>query len=390
MEFMSVRQAAGSWGVTMRQVQLYLKENRINGAVRPGRDWLIPAGAVKPLSKRERVPERLLSSELFELLEVTIKPKPYDDPDAILKTTKEERIRLQFESELAYLRGDFEQIKICYQKTCDDDASRLRIGSIAIAAAISTGDYQLYLQVEDHLNNIIRTTKHEGVKAFAELSISNAYLGAFVPALVPDWLKSGDFTLIHDKVKPDAIYKRAKYFQVIGSFELMLTIAETAGCFLNLKQGLNFHDIYFLVVCAIACCALGRTEEAKRWLSEALSIAMPHGFITPFAESATLFGGILEQLLQQEYPDYIEAIINQWKNTCKNWLIFHNRFAKDNCSLILSLREYQIAIMAARGASNSDIAGHFHISEGRLKAIMHEIYGKLFIKSRKELVAYVL
>jgi len=131
-------------------------------------------------------------------------------------------------------------------------------------------------------------------------------------------------------------------------------------------------------------------KEAKRWLSDAISIGMPHGFITPFAESATWFGGLLEQLLLQEYPDYFEIVISQWKSTCKNWLVFHNRFAKDNCTLILSLREYQIAIMAARGASNSVIAGHFHISEGRLKAIMHEIYGKLFIKSRKELAKYVL
>ena len=390
MEYISVRKAAEKWGVTMRQVQFYLKGNRIDGAVRPGRDWLIPADSKKPIPKRDHPPESSLSSDLANLIEATTIPMPHDDPYLILDTITEERERVHYECELAYLRGDFEQIKSIYKRTQGDKASRLRAGSIAIAAAISTGDYPFYLQIEDHLKHIIRTTEYDDVKAFAELSLSNAYLGALAPDMIPDWLKTGDFTLIHNRVKPDAVYKRAKYFQATNKPELMLTISETARCLSSLEEGLRFHDIYFHVLCAIACCALGRIKEARRWLSDAIAIALPSGFITPFAESATQFGGLLEQFLEQDYPDYYEKVLNQWKRTCKNWLVYHNRFTKDNCTLILSLREYQIAIMAARGASNSDIAGHFHISEGRLKAIMHEIYGKLFVKSRKELAAYIL
>jgi len=52
MEYMTVRQAAEKWGVTPRQVQVFLKAGRIPGAVQPARDWLIPNDAIKPVDRR--------------------------------------------------------------------------------------------------------------------------------------------------------------------------------------------------------------------------------------------------------------------------------------------------------------------------------------------------
>jgi len=53
MDYITVRQTAKKWGVSMRQVQLYLKAGRIPGAVRPGHDWLIPKDAQKPEDGRK-------------------------------------------------------------------------------------------------------------------------------------------------------------------------------------------------------------------------------------------------------------------------------------------------------------------------------------------------
>jgi len=53
MDYITVRQAAEKWGVTPRQVQVFLKDGRIPGAVQPARDWLIPADAVKPEDRRK-------------------------------------------------------------------------------------------------------------------------------------------------------------------------------------------------------------------------------------------------------------------------------------------------------------------------------------------------
>jgi excisionase family DNA binding protein len=47
-EYMTVRQAAEKWNVTMRRVQQLCERGRIDGLIRPGREWLIPADAQKP------------------------------------------------------------------------------------------------------------------------------------------------------------------------------------------------------------------------------------------------------------------------------------------------------------------------------------------------------
>ena len=55
MEFVSVRATAERWGVSVRNVQRLLKEERIHGAYKCSGCWMIPADAPKPDDpRRER------------------------------------------------------------------------------------------------------------------------------------------------------------------------------------------------------------------------------------------------------------------------------------------------------------------------------------------------
>lgn len=53
MDYITVRQAAENWDVSIRQVQALLKAGRIPGAIQPARDWLIPKEATKPEDLRK-------------------------------------------------------------------------------------------------------------------------------------------------------------------------------------------------------------------------------------------------------------------------------------------------------------------------------------------------
>jgi len=95
----------------------------------------------------EGKPDKSLSDELNYMIEATAIPVPVNNPDEILNILNEDRLRLHFESELAYLRGDFEKVIDCFHKTEGDDASKIRACSLTIAAAISSGNYSLYLSM---------------------------------------------------------------------------------------------------------------------------------------------------------------------------------------------------------------------------------------------------
>jgi len=52
MDYMSVREAADKWGVSVRWVQKLCEINRIEGVLRFGRAWMIPKDAKKPIDTR--------------------------------------------------------------------------------------------------------------------------------------------------------------------------------------------------------------------------------------------------------------------------------------------------------------------------------------------------
>ncbi len=52
--FITVQEAAEKWDVTPRQVQILCKNNRIPGATRMSRIWIIPEDAPKPTMSRRK------------------------------------------------------------------------------------------------------------------------------------------------------------------------------------------------------------------------------------------------------------------------------------------------------------------------------------------------
>lgn len=392
MQYISVEKAATQWGITPRQVQRLLAADRIPGAQKLGREWMIPADAAKPGHPRrgEYTQRQSLAADFAQVLAAASIPVPRGHPDAVLASAGGERIRRIHEGSLAYARGDFARTAHCFRQNEGDTAAQLCAAPLMIAAAISLGDYPLYAETETFLKDIVRTSGDAGVSAFAELALAGGYLGAMAPNMVPEWLKAGDFSALPLPARPDAAYKRAKYFQCIGAYPSMLDVAQTALGLVQSAHEISFPATYLGLLCAAACFAMDRLDEAKRWLLDAMRDNLPHGFIAPIAEVMPLFGGLAEQCLRAEYPAQYGAVTALWERAFANWLAFHNRFTKENITLILPLRDYEMALLAARGVPYAEIAKKYGVSPGRLQNIMQEICEKLYISSKKELSQYIL
>jgi DNA-binding CsgD family transcriptional regulator len=290
---------------------------------------------------------------------------------------------------LTYSRGNYEHVKQVFQNSGEDDALKFCISVIAIAAAISTGDYPMYLKIEAFLKDIIAADIDPVITACAELALANGYLGAGAPNMVPGWLKDGDFSTLPPQARMNATLMRAWYFKWQGKYDAMLAVAQTALVFCSYQAVFTHEDIYLQLMCAHAHYALDQEEDAKTILRTAMSKNLPLNIITPFVESLYFMGGFIERILEQEYPQYYDTIIEQWNRIYANWLAFHNRFTKDNITTILTLREYHIAMLASQRVPRAKIARQFNISLGRLNNVMAVIYGKLHISSQAELSDYV-
>lgn len=352
---------------------------------------MIPVDATKPVVSHrvKRQPEPSLAAELSNLIEAAARPLPVDHPEGVLESISEPRLRRQVEAELAYLRGDFKQTMGCFTAAGRDEAAKIYVAPMAIAAAISRGDYPFYSTIDAYLKGVIQTHPGTVMATYAELSLATAAVSSIAANMAPDWLKNGNFSAIPTPLKPYTLYLQAKYFQSLGRFEPMLAVAQTVLALHPGTPGITMVDIYLRLTCAVACHGLERRNQAKHYLLEAMAMALPHGFISPFAESLTAFGGLLEQCLTEAFPDYYAAVIGQWQGTWRNWISFHNQFTKNNITDILTLREFHIATLVARRVPYTKIAAENGISVGRLKNIITEIYGKLLVSNRDELAQYV-
>lgn len=390
MDYISVTDAADRWGISPRQVQRLLADYRIPNAIKYGRAWMIPVDAKKPqdLRWRKKNSKISFSEELRYFIEETTLPMPTKDPDTMLDRNMNERVALYYEYELAYMRGDFDKVLRGFLKVEGDDVVKLRSSHIAIAAAISLGDYDSYIKIEKYLKNHIADDPKSLAASIAKQALTTAAVSVIAPNMVSEWLREGDLCEFPLQIRPYILYLRAKYFQCIGNFESMLTVAQTTLSLCLVRQGITCTEVYLLLICAVACYSLARRDEAIHWLTQAMNTTLPHGFITPFAESITALGGLVELCLKQSFPQYYDAVINQYNITWKNWVTFHNLFTKDNITHILTLREYHIAVLAAHRVPYAEIAKQYSISVGRLKNIMQQIYGKLLVSNRSELSKY--
>lgn len=52
MKYITIKDAAKKWGISIRRAQTLCNEDKIEGAVRFGKAWAIPENAKKPNDKR--------------------------------------------------------------------------------------------------------------------------------------------------------------------------------------------------------------------------------------------------------------------------------------------------------------------------------------------------
>jgi len=52
VDYLTVKEAGEKWGITGRMVTYYCEAGRIDGAIKKGNLWLVPANAEKPADGR--------------------------------------------------------------------------------------------------------------------------------------------------------------------------------------------------------------------------------------------------------------------------------------------------------------------------------------------------
>ena len=130
--------------------------------------------------------------------------------------------------------------------------------------------------------------------------------------------------------------------------------------------------LHLRVQTAAAYARLGKRDEARAWLAEALADAAPDGFVMPFVENYDALASLLAE--QEDCP--LTARIEALGQAARRRLAAGDRPPE---LAALTEREYGIVCLMGQRLSNREIAERLFLSEGSVKQYVNQIYSKLHI-----------
>lgn len=99
---------------------------------------------------------------------------------------------------------------------------------------------------------------------------------------------------------------------------------------------------------------------------------------------------MLEAVIKPRWPEDFDRIIQITYQFSAGWRKIHNPDTGDNVADNLSTTEFTIAMLAARGWTNQEIANHLGFSLNTVKRYISNTMIALGIKHRQELKGFML
>ena len=399
VEYMTVREAARRWNVTERLVQRLCADGRVDGAVKFGRSWGIPAVARKPEDPRragnmpavQPRPHRTPGDHagLMPLMSTAFAP---GDCREFVDSLEAGPRRDIAQAEYAYFSGHPEDAVTAAEHHLDDEDFDVRLSASLICAYAN-----LPLGRIDQARSALQAALGAVAEASAEnpqLCAAEAFISQAASVLlhlpVPDGQPSASdvFPLLPPGLRSFACYVRAHMVYLQGSYAESLGIAETA---LMVQEDVYpIPAIYLHLVAVMDLMGMRETERAREHLLAAWELARPDDLIEPFGEHHGLLGGMLEAVIKPGWPGDFKRIIAITYRFSAGWRSVHNPATGDDVADNLTTTEFAASMLAARGWTNQEIARHMGVSANTVKSYLSSALRKLGISSRQELGRFML
>lgn len=163
----------------------------------------------------------------------------------------------------------------------------------------------------------------------------------------------------------------------------------------QLVQSVHFtcHEINILVLLSLAFDKLGQVADALATLEEAVVMAGPRGWIRPFVEAGAPMAGLLKELphknIELAFIEKLLTLIEMDGTQTSSITIESNAnkpYAPEDQQERLTQRETEILNLLSEGMRNKEIAACIYVSEDTVKKHLYNIFQKMDVKNRMELV----
>lgn len=288
--------------------------------------------------------------------------------------------------------GKLDKAEMLCHKACFESEDRRHViicmGAQLVLGriAILRGDVAGYQAASEKIQKLARTGSEKARHMVAGqcTALLDMALGKLDD--LPEWLV--DEAEIRDQVYENAVCYamrlnakqlliRKDYNKLLGFAEPLLKMAK--------KQRSRLLTVYYLIYLACAEKAKGSSKLALDHLKEAMDIALPNKIYLPFSEHLEDLEPLYRKL--QENGVYVTEIKHvsglgrkQKKGAAKIRRILFGQIGT------LTKREGQIAQLAKKGYTNNEIAEKLDIKPDTVNKALHNVFEKMQIHSRQQLI----
>ncbi len=401
MDLITVKEAAEKWGVTPRRVQGLCKEGRIRGATRWERTWMIPAHAVLPKGKKEEEPHLPMprKSPFLDMTNIYSVPGEAEESIKFLENNPEACALLS--AQIAYRRGEIDKV---YDHARYFLSSRsgfyavLGGGMLLALCAIWRGDIALWYEAKKHICEAPHATAEE--RDMITLSLAIVDSSVYDNKDYPEWFKRGSFVPLH----PDSL-QTARVFYVKYLYMSAFAVATKQDDVEGIK-GLAMMrmlplaiepmisqasadktvipEIYLRLSCAVSYYNSGDKQHAIEHIDKAIALALPDRLYGILTEYIRHFDRLLEERIELVDSEALIMVKNLYKIYSVGWSKLSGAVRGRVIAHNLTLREREVAKLAAFGFTSKEIASMLYISESTVKQTVLSAVQKTGIKDRSE------
>lgn len=329
-----------------------------------------------------------LPSDPFSLTTATF---PSGGASAFCSFLKDEKKKALAKAEYLFYRGESEKAFHAFSSLCDGSflPGQLPVHLFLAFSAMADGRLPELIKLYNETRDAERALSADA----PEKRIVDLFLAGFHVVVhhlqgivLPEkYISNVEMT---PSVKPVAFYIYSRYLLECGDVGRAIGLAEGALVFLN--ESCPIAQIYLNLIIACGYATRQDLERAEYYFRTAWFFAEPDGLLMPFAEHRAMLSGLVEKCLRYERPTEYKKIQKLANRYHKNWATVHNVLTGDSVSADLTAIEYNVATLAAHGMQNTEIADFLRISVNSVRSHLRSIFNKLNIKTRKELVRFVL
>ena len=385
MKFETASVAAERLGVNIRTVQKWAKLGKLAGAMKVGRDWMIPEGAIPSEHIAEDIDTAFLPFALgsFECGKAMEFARGIENED-------ERNIAI---GECYYHMGQCEKAVEVLEKYLDSPIHDYQLAATLIC-------FFSYLSLgHKHQAHLAVNSMEKQLKEFYHINADEEMCakGVFVCSMLSTLLHFSSNRIpqlenyvnhLHEGIKALSLYAIAYKAYLEKDYSRAYGIGEAA--LIVCPQNYVIARIHIHIISAVSLMGLTRVRAAKEHLKIAWELAKKDGFYQPFAEHHSVLHGLLESYIKKEHPQEFAVIIEIAKNYGKSWRGVHNETMNKTVADNLTTTEFVVATLYYRDWRIKEIADHMNLSEKTIKNYLQIIYQKLGINGKKGLEEFMM